>query len=79
MIAENLYRVVTTKPMNLLSQRPEIQGFVVDSGYRDARVALLLVKPVQLLEEVDLGARCGLDGVQTLQTSLESERLRTKN
>ena len=48
---------------------------MVDGWDGHAGVALLLMETVELFEEVDFGTRSGFDGVQTLQTSLESERL----
>lgn len=61
--------------MDLLPQQPEIQRLVVDGRDRDARVSLLLVETVKLLEEIDLRTGGSFDRVETLQTSLESERL----
>ena len=48
---------------------------MVDCWDGDARVALLLVEAVELLEEGYFSARGGLDGVEALQACLEAKCL----
>lgn len=74
-----MYRIISTKPMDLLPQQPEIQCFVVDSRDRDSRVSLLLVETIELLKEIDFGTRRGLYRVQALQSCLEAECLKSNN
>ena len=69
------YRFIAAELVHLLAQEPEIERLVIDGGHGHAGVALLLVKAVQLLEEVDLGAGRRLDGVEALQSRLEAEPL----
>ena len=47
----------------------------MNCGYIGPRVPLLLVIAIELLEEIDLCAGGGLDGVETLKACLETERL----
>ncbi len=72
------YRFIATESMHFLPQRPEIQRFVIDGGNGDARVALLLVEPVELLQKIHLGTRRRLDRVEPLQTGLEAKSLRAE-
>ena len=61
--------------MHFLPQQPEIERFVIDGGNGDARVALLLVEPVELLQKIHLRPGRRLDRVQPLQPRLEAEPL----
>ena len=48
---------------------------MIDCRYYNTRIALLLVEAVELLEEIYLRPRGGLDRVEPLQTRLEAEPL----
>ena len=69
------YRFIAPQFVHLLAQRPEIERLVIDCRYRYARIALLLVEAVELLEEGYFSARGGLDGVEALQACLEAKCL----
>lgn len=76
--AQKPYRFIATESMHFLPQGPEIQRFVIDGGNGDARVALLFVEPVELLQKIHLCTRRGLDRVEPLQAGLEAEPLRAR-
>ena len=69
------YRFKAPELVHLLAQEPQIERLVVDGGDGDARVALLLVEAVELLEKIYLCTGGGFDGVEALQAGLEAEPL----
>lgn len=50
------HRLIASLLLDLFTQQPQVEGFVVDGGHRNTWIALLLVIPVELFQEVDLGA-----------------------
>lgn len=48
---------------------------MVNRGYNDTWVALLLMKLVKLLQEIEFGSGRRFDGVETLKSSSETESL----
>ena len=69
------YRFIASQFVHLLAQRPEIERLVIDCRYRYARIALLLVEAVELLEKIHLRSGGRLDGVEALEARLEAEPL----
>lgn len=60
--------------VNFFSEDPEINGFV--SYSRNGRaIKALIVETIKLLQEVELGSRRRLYGVQTLHPGLEPKGL----
>lgn len=57
MARQGAYSIIATKFVNLFAEKPEIEGLVVDRGYGDTWVALLLVEAVELLEKINLCTR----------------------
>jgi hypothetical protein len=48
---------------------------VINCGHNDTWVALLFVKLVELLQKIEFSSRRRLDGVETLESSSETEIL----
>jgi hypothetical protein len=66
--------LITAHLCHFLSQSPKIEWFPINKRDSDLAIALLQMEHGQLLEEVDFGPTRSLKRVESLQSSLESER-----